>query len=256
MNHDVDDMLAVQARFPRSEVHYSSDSTRYIVWLRSHGAPVPEPGLTQGEAWHNARVCVEAMPATTDPEKVDLPLDDANEDRAFVRAQAYGHQARLVHHPDATDGRPYVVVLPAGGLPKPGATPEEAWSNARVVADAPPSPNDPEPDPVATEEPATWDLVIADMRERDRMGEAKYGVRLQPGNGRNHLVDAYQECLDQAVYLRNEIERQEWDALDAIADSAIMDAMERFIARAIAYAPHLKTTIEYTALAGIFDPED
>jgi hypothetical protein len=50
--------------------------------------------------------------------------------------------------------------------------------------------------------PAVWDLVITDMKERDKIGEARYGTRLQPFNGRDALVDAYQESLDQTVYLR------------------------------------------------------
>lgn len=66
--------------------------------------------------------------------------------------------------------------------------------------------NDPEPQPVSREqEPAVWDLVIKDMRERDAIGERKYGTRLQPRNGRAPLRDAYQEALDLAVYLRQEI---------------------------------------------------
>lgn len=62
--------------------------------------------------------------------------------------------------------------------------------------------NKPEPEPIQNSHPAVWDLVVADMRERDQMGEKKYGTRLQPFNGRNSLVDAYQESLDLAVYLR------------------------------------------------------
>ena len=46
------------------------------------------------------------------------------------------------------------------------------------------------------------DLLIEDMRKRDRVGRERYGVPLTAGNGRNHLVDAYQEALDQVVYLR------------------------------------------------------
>ena len=52
----------------------------------------------------------------------------------------------------------------------------------------------------------TLDLVLADMRERDRLGKERYGVRLTSGNGRNHLVDAYQEALDKIVYLANELD--------------------------------------------------
>lgn len=50
-------------------------------------------------------------------------------------------------------------------------------------------------------------LAIADMRERDRVGRERYGTPLTTNNGRDHLVDAYQELLDGIVYLRAEIEQ-------------------------------------------------
>jgi hypothetical protein len=64
---------------------------------------------------------------------------------------------------------------------------------------------DAQPDPTPNNLPAVWDLVVADMRERDATGEARYGVRLQPRNGRDALVDAYQELLDACVYMRQAI---------------------------------------------------
>lgn len=51
-------------------------------------------------------------------------------------------------------------------------------------------------------------LVIEDVRERKAMGLAKYNTILQPNNGRDSLVDAYQEALDLAAYLRNEREKR------------------------------------------------
>lgn len=73
--------------------------------------------------------------------------------------------------------------------------------------------NRPEPPPTPNARPAVWDLVIADMRERDAEGLRKYGTRLQPGNGRDPLVDAYQEALDLVVYIRQAIaERDDADA--------------------------------------------
>lgn len=36
----------------------------------------------------------------------------------------------------------------------------------------------------------------------------KYGTPLQANNGRNPLIDAYQEALDLCVYLRQEIEER------------------------------------------------
>ena len=65
--------------------------------------------------------------------------------------------------------------------------------------------NAPQPKPVANDHPAVWPLVIADMAARDGEGRRKYGVPLQPHNGRDALVDAYQEALDLAVYLRTAI---------------------------------------------------
>ncbi len=43
------------------------------------------------------------------------------------------------------------------------------------------------------------------MEVRREMGIAKYGTPLQPHNGGNALVDAYQEVLDLAVYLKQKI---------------------------------------------------
>lgn len=65
--------------------------------------------------------------------------------------------------------------------------------------------NTPQPPPVHNDNPAVWDLVKADIAERDLIGAAKYGVRLQPNNGRDSLIDAYQEALDLVVYLRKAI---------------------------------------------------
>jgi hypothetical protein len=59
-----------------------------------------------------------------------------------------------------------------------------------------------QPDPTPNALPAVWDLVQQDMRQRDQVGRARYGTPLQPHNGRDALRDAYEEALDQAVYLR------------------------------------------------------
>jgi hypothetical protein len=59
-----------------------------------------------------------------------------------------------------------------------------------------------QPAPKVNKYPAVWDLVIADMVDRDATGQSKYGTSLQPHNGRDALIDAYQEALDLAVYLR------------------------------------------------------
>jgi hypothetical protein len=81
---------------------------------------------------------------------------------------------------------------------------EAAHQPARIEDQPPPTPND---------QPAVWGLVIADMHERDQVGRERYGTPLQPHNGRDALVDAYQEALDLVVYLRQALaERDDWKA--------------------------------------------
>lgn len=105
-----------------------------------------------------------------------------------------------------------------------------------------------QPDPTKNDRPAMWPLVMADldaidpeaiepildenglqapaqvavlvdMRDRDRGGLERYGTRLQPFNGRDSLVDAYQELLDACVYLRTAIyEEQESEDREHLKD--------------------------------------
>jgi len=48
-------------------------------------------------------------------------------------------------------------------------------------------------------------LVRADLEGRAEIGKRKYGERLRACNGRDALIDAYQEALDLCVYLRQVI---------------------------------------------------
>lgn len=75
-------------------------------------------------------------------------------------------------------------------------------------------PNRAEPRPITNESRPIWELVVGDMKERDRIGRNKYGTPLQAHNGRDALVDAYQEALDLAVYLRQLIEERERSQID------------------------------------------
>jgi hypothetical protein len=65
-----------------------------------------------------------------------------------------------------------------------------------------------QPAPISTTGRPIWDLVIADMAERDHIGRQRYGTPLQAHNGRDALVAAYQEALDLVVYLRQAIEER------------------------------------------------
>lgn len=65
-----------------------------------------------------------------------------------------------------------------------------------------------QPGPKPNHSRPIWDLVIEDMRERDRKGRATYGVPLQAHNGRDALQDLYEELLDAAAYIRQAIEER------------------------------------------------
>lgn len=105
-----------------------------------------------------------------------------------------------------------------------------------------------QPRPTPNDHPACWDLVIEDaralhhdqaaveatvkdMQDRDQVGLERYGTRLQPYNGRDSLVDAYQEALDLCVYLRtvlyelHEAGDTAEDEAQEVYDSALMNAI-------------------------------
>jgi hypothetical protein len=45
------------------------------------------------------------------------------------------------------------------------------------------------------------DQVTTDLRKRAEIGKERYGTYLQPFNGRDALLDSYEEALDLATYL-------------------------------------------------------
>ncbi len=59
-----------------------------------------------------------------------------------------------------------------------------------------------QPDPHSEDEREVWAEVVKDMHARDLMGREKYKIPLRPHNGRDPLLDAYQEALDLCVYLK------------------------------------------------------
>jgi hypothetical protein len=58
-----------------------------------------------------------------------------------------------------------------------------------------------EPMPIVGKD-AILPLVINDLKQRNYVGIKKYGTTLESHNGRDALMDAYQEILDAAMYLR------------------------------------------------------
>lgn len=88
-----------------------------------------------------------------------------------------------------------------------------------------------QPNPTLNSSPAVWQvviddinqnffysrdinpLVIQDMTDRDNWGRSKYGVPLQPFNGRDPLVDLYQEFLDAIVYTKQFLLENPYDVI-------------------------------------------
>lgn len=66
-----------------------------------------------------------------------------------------------------------------------------------------------QPSPVPNGSTPIADLVMADVRARQELGQRRYGVDLQANNGRDALVDAYQEAIDLAMYLRQLLEERQ-----------------------------------------------
>jgi len=51
--------------------------------------------------------------------------------------------------------------------------------------------------------------VIIDLQKREEIGTIRYGTPLQTNNGRNSLMDAYQEALDLVMYLKQKLLEEE-----------------------------------------------
>lgn len=74
--------------------------------------------------------------------------------------------------------------------------------------------------------------VIKDLKQRQKDGIIEYGEVLQTNNGRNALLDAYEEMLDGSLYLRQylmeEQERREFlidirNRLDTVLSTHLAD---------------------------------
>jgi hypothetical protein len=63
------------------------------------------------------------------------------------------------------------------------------------------------PKPIKGNAKHTVDLVMADFKLRKKAGKKKYGVAHQHDNGRNHLLDLYEELMDACVYIRAQLEK-------------------------------------------------
>lgn len=70
----------------------------------------------------------------------------------------------------------------------------------------PPASSASQPPPETNAGRPIYEMVVDDIELRAAEGLKKYGTLLQAGNGRDALVDAYQEAIDLCLYLRQKIE--------------------------------------------------
>lgn len=70
-------------------------------------------------------------------------------------------------------------------------------------------PSTDQPLPTVNDRPYVQDLVVADIEARKQFGIRKYGTALQSGNGRDMLLDAYEEALDLCIYLRGALDERD-----------------------------------------------
>lgn len=56
--------------------------------------------------------------------------------------------------------------------------------------------------PIKNDLPFVQDAVIEDINERKKVGIERYGTPLQAFNGRDALLDAYEEAIDLTMYLK------------------------------------------------------
>lgn len=68
-----------------------------------------------------------------------------------------------------------------------------------------------QPMPTPNDHPASADLALATIRQRDAIGQERYGTRLQPFNGRDSLRDAVEEMADGLMYGENAIKERDAD---------------------------------------------
>jgi hypothetical protein len=78
---------------------------------------------------------------------------------------------------------------------------DKAEAGAKAATD----PAAPQPPPIGDGTPIL-PLVLRDFQARGEAGQKKYGTPLRANNGRNALIDAYQEAQDLCLYLRQKIE--------------------------------------------------
>jgi hypothetical protein len=145
---------------------------------------------------HNCGTTIRAAQAPPKPEVVQPPSADDPRRQAFVNETnamrehlhaAVAEQVQEEPQPEP-DPQPVLAVPPGATLrQRPGDQPLPAPDNPR---------------------PVVHELMIDDIKERLALGISRYGDGLKALNGRDTVLDAYEEALDHAVYLRTYMEER------------------------------------------------
>lgn len=98
---------------------------------------------------------------------------------------------------------------------------------------------------MSTADPRILDLVIADLHTRDAKGRETYGASLRASSPNEALRDAYEEALDQAMYLCQEIERRRKREEEARALRAVVAALPACTACDSAPATNVDEKLHY-----------
>lgn len=127
-----------------------------------------------------------------------------------------------------------------------------------------------QPAPIKNEHPAMWDVVVSeidklvfanpfqrdslsklliDIKERDAFGLLKYGTRLRPFNGREFLIDAYQESMDLTVYLRGKLYEASEQMIVTDEQTILINALGPL------YMQSVETTLRLRFLIGVINKE-
>ena len=102
-----------------------------------------------------------------------------------------------------------------------------------------------QPRPKPNDSTPVWEQVIQDMRARDEQGFKTYNTRLQKHNGRNSILDMYEEILDSTVYCKtflleaNDM-KNELDIAIQMLKSGRYDECEKHLEVLKNWAPFLK----------------
>ena len=227
LERDIDNFLFAAARdqrlervragvYRRGRAGYDTATPPANGKAHPHGTRGWDPRRTTNTPSEAKAPAAEARPASIKPAAVATPLpvadghDEAKRQSTESPPPAMGpaeadadHQeiAPMTkgHYPARpTDVQPPPPPPRAAATPQPAPRPGEQNVVLLVVQDV-------LEDPIAVAHDDAHMQVLHDFLARSNFGLAKYGTRLFTGNGRDALMDAYQEAIDLVMYLRQAV---------------------------------------------------